>query len=383
MRLLFQDFSLPYLLRDSEFPAGGWAVELKCWLEALAASGHQAGVLTWKGGAAYAAGKSGLCDLLDTYDPNKGIRILKYFYSYIPTMMSVARDYRPDCLIQACAGVDTGIMAYIAKRLHVPFVYRVSSDADTDGRLSAFVPQRYARAAYNYGLRNASAILCQNRYQFEQLELLYPKASFRIIHNPFIVADKGAGEVERNERGYIAWLAVFRDAKNLPLLLRLARRLPSIRFRVAGMPGKNPSKSVTEAIAALQAQPNVEMMGYVRRNEVLAFLSKSVALLSTSDTEGFSNTFLEALSVGTPLVLRRQVDPDMIVSTRDLGFAANDEEDLARCLGEVWSMDQHSFKSLSRRCERYVRTHHDPAVKVEELMTVLCPIVERAGVRTA
>ena len=48
-------------------------------------------------------------------------------------------------------------------------------------------------------------------------------------------------------------------------------------------------------------------------------------LLCTSDFEGFSNVFLEALAVGTPVVTRRHVDPDLIVLRHTLGASAEDE----------------------------------------------------------
>ena len=53
-------------------------------------------------------------------------------------------------------------------------------------------------------------------------------------------------------------------------------------------------------------------------------------LLSTPDFEGFSNMFLEALAVGTPVMTRRQVDPDSIVERHTLGASAEDELALSK-----------------------------------------------------
>jgi glycosyltransferase involved in cell wall biosynthesis len=376
MRLLFVDFTLPFLLRDSDRPVGGFAVQLNSWLVGLTASGHRAGVLTWKGASAYAAGPSP-CDLLDTYDPDKGIRVLKYFYSYVPSMLSAARSYQPDVLIQACAGVNTGIMAYIANQLDVPFVNRVAHDAETDDRLAEHLPKHYERIAYAYGMRCASAILCQNGYQRDHLALRFPAHRLRVIHNPFAVPGDLAEVEPREKRRYIAWLAVFRDGKNLPMLVRLAKRLPQVVFRVAGKQEGNSSKDVAEAVAELGALPNVEMVGYLRRGQIPEFLSGAVALLSTSDAEGFSNTFLESFCAGTPVVLRRQVDPDSAIETNDLGLVAPDEQGLVDNLNAMWTMPAPDYDVLARHCRQYVLAHHDPVSKVGELMTVLNPLVGR------
>jgi glycosyltransferase involved in cell wall biosynthesis len=236
------------------------------------------------------------------------------------------------------------------------------------------VPQTYQRLAYDYGMKRADAVLCQNRYQVAQFEQRLPSAPVHLIHNPFSIPKQLAGAMPREDRRYVAWLAVFRDGKNLPLLARLAKRLPHIRFRVGGMPEKRMSAAVGEAMAVLQSLPNVEMVGYVRRQDVMTFLSNAVALLSTSDFEGFSNTFLEAFAAGTPLVLRRQIDPDAIVAEKGLGFSARDEDDLAAALDRIWSMERGDFHELSARCMAYVREEHDPQAKVEQLMTVLAPL---------
>lgn len=373
MKVLFIDFTIPYLLADSEYPVGGWAVELSSWLAGLKAAGHRSGVMSWKGAAAYASGNT-LCDLLDTYDPDRGIKGLKYFYDYLPSMMSVAAHYKPDVIVQSCANIQTGLMAFIAQRLGVPFVNRVASDLEADARWRSLVPQTYQRLAYDYGMKRADAVLCQNRYQVAQFEQRLPSAPVHLIHNPFSIPKQLAGAMPREDRRYVAWLAVFRDGKNLPLLARLAQRLPHIRFRVGGMPEKRMSAAVGEAMVVLQSLPNVEMVGYVRRQDVMAFLSNAVALLSTSDFEGFSNTFLEAFATGTPLVLRRQIDPDAIVAEKGLGFSARDEDDLAVALDRIWSMERSDFHEVSARCAAYVREEHDPQAKVEQLMTVLAPL---------
>lgn len=374
MKFLFVDFTLPYLLRDSEYPVGGFAVQLYSWLKGLSAGGHRAGVLTWKGAAAYAPVDNSF-DLLETYDPNAGIKVLKYFYSYIPKMLSVAKAYEPDVLVQGCAGVNTGIMAFIAQQLGVPFINRVASDAETDARLPKIVPQQYERVAYRYGLRRAAAVICQNQYQLQHLQSYLPAGRLSIIHNPFAVADPAAVPRPRDERKYVAWLGVFRKPKNLPLLLQLARNLPEIRFRVAGTPERNAGSDVMDAMAGLERLPNVEMAGYVRRNQVLEYLSGAVALLSTADFEGFSNTFLEAFSVGTPMVLRSQVDPDSIVSQNRLGLVAADDDALEGMLRSMWSMPSPEFAEFSNRCVEYVREHHDPIRKMNELIAILEPLV--------
>ncbi len=73
----------------------------------------------------------------------------------------------------------------------------------------------------------------------------------------------------------------------------------------------------------LLAQPNIKFLGRVSPEEAQQTIAKAALLLSTSDEEGFPNTFLQAWASGTP-VLGLGVDPDQVVSRERLGAVSND-----------------------------------------------------------
>jgi len=70
----------------------------------------------------------------------------------------------------------------------------------------------------------------------------------------------------------------------------------------------------------LKELPNVKFSGYIKRADMNNFLSEAYALLNTSHFEGFSNTFLEAWAVGTPVISTIYVNPDNIINEKSLGF---------------------------------------------------------------
>jgi glycosyltransferase involved in cell wall biosynthesis len=175
----------------------------------------------------------------------------------------------------------------------------------------------------------------------------------------------------RCERGYVAWLAVFRPFKNLPLLSRLASSLPQMEFHVAGRSDGELDRATAEALDLLGRLPNVTMVGYIRPSLVPDFLSRAVMLLSTSNYEGFSNTFLESFSVGTPVASRSIVDPDGIIGRNSLGISAADEGELQRGIRSLWEMEPSQYEQIARRCQTYVEANHAPAAKAAELVGIL------------
>jgi glycosyltransferase involved in cell wall biosynthesis len=375
VRILSIDFYIPYLLNDENYPIGGWAIELSIWLCALEDAGHEVALLTWKGALAH-VGPGQRIKLIETYDPARGVRIAKYFYSHIPKILAAARAYRPDIIIQGARGVQTAIMAFVAGQLGIPFVYRVVSDADVDERYKIGL-RHYEWLSYSWARHRTAGFLCQNQYQRDQLAARFPGKLIQVLHNPIAVAKDAAAPLPRAERGYVAWLGVFRYPKNLPLLLRIAQELPGIKFRVAGMLSRDADQSTVDAVNGLRRLPNVELVGYVRRADIQSFLLEAAMLLCTSHYEGFSNVFLEALAAGTPVVTRRPVDPDLIISRHALGASAEDELELSKSVRAISDMDANEYDALARRCQVYVKDNHSPTAKARELVAALTPLVAK------
>lgn len=367
MRILFIDFSLPYLLKDAGYPIGGWAVELNAWIKGLRLNEHQVGVLTWKGANNF-VGKRLDFDLIETYNPRQGVKIIKYFYSYIPKLQKAANLFEPDFVVQACAGVNTGIMAYIAQRLDKPFIYRAANDMDADQRYKHRLA-KYEQWAYISGLRRSSVISCQNEYQYRKFREAYPAKNLHVIHNPH------SGLVEhsskpRNRRQYVAWVGVFQKQKNLPLLYELAEKCSEILFKVAGMPSKTMDNDTEIALAKLKTLSNVEFVGYLGREEVALFLSSAVALVNTSLYEGFSNTYLEAFSVGTPVITPERADPNYIIRDNMLGRSVGKDEDFPVAIREIYN-DAQGFEDMSKKCKSYVSRYHDPKTLARQFIELI------------
>lgn len=369
MRILFYDFTLPYLLKDSEYPVGGFAVQLGGWIKCFSYTNHKVGVLSFDGANLH-VGKALDFDLIDTYDPDKGVKIAKYFYSYIPKLIKGAKSFNADVIIQACAGVNTGIMAFVSSICGVPFVYRVANDMDVDGRCHSRL-QKYEQMAFYYGLKKSSMIICQNQYQYDCLKKNYPNKPLHIVHNPYDTTKVLDRVIPRAQRKYIAWLGVFSRQKNLPLLLSIAKALPDVEFRVAGMPASSVDTKTKQALAGLECLKNVIFVGYIKRGQVLEFLSASIALLSTSHYEGFSNTFLESFASSTPVVCPFRVDPDAIITKNNLGLTTEKDDELVASITSIIAKGSDEYADLSSCCRDFLLDNFNPEAKAAQLVSLL------------
>jgi glycosyltransferase involved in cell wall biosynthesis len=116
-------------------------------------------------------------------------------------------------------------------------------------------------------------------------------------------------------------------------------------------------------LSALRALPNVDYRGLVPPEQSLAVIARAAALLSTSDSEGFPSTFLEAWTSGTPVV-SLTVDPDQLLKNEGLGLLSGTIDQAAadiQCLvGQVALRE-----TFGLRARDFVIRRHSPKAVCE------------------
>jgi len=356
MRILYFDFELPYLIKDADMPVGGAAVEWSNWIKGFQQIGDDIGVITWKGANDYISNIDIGYDLVETFLPNEGVRYVRILNVRLPHYIRAIKKYKPDVVIQGCAGITTGLLCIACKVTGVPFVYRVANDMDADDRHKERMSSLEANL-YRFGIANSSAIICQNSYQKEKYKKKFPNKHITILYNPYDVS-AGLHENELTNRKYVAWLGVFQKQKNLPALYQITQSLPNIEFRIGG---KSSSSGVDDdtkiALSKLEKLPNVKFEGYIKRTQIGKFLSGAFLLLNTSHYEGFSNTFLESFASGTPIVTTRNVDPDHIIEKKRLGEVSDNYDEIPSLIDDMWK--RNIKVDLSDHCKAYLKNNHD------------------------
>jgi len=300
------------------------------------------------------------------YDFNKGIRWLRWIYYRLPYTYKKIKAAKPDYIYSGIAGWTTLLLAMTCRMLHVKYIQRISSDAHLDKRFRDTYSAMHHFILY-WGLRMSHHILCQNNYQLLKIKKKFPHKSAIKIFNPHYL--KNPGEFNNDHSGgYIAWLGIYRQAKGLKLLYQIASVLKHEQFMVAGKTGANCDEETLTYLEKLQHLPNVAFPGYLERTQVLPFLAKAKFLLNTSYFEGFSNTFLEAWAVGTPVLSTVNVNPDSIISNHNLGIVYNEVFDLCR---QHATLSRELYQLMSENARQYVAHYHGYRIVTRQLLSYL------------
>lgn len=214
---------------------------------------------------------------------------------------------------------------------------------------------------YAWGLSWTDRILVQHAGQLSAIQPRW-RSKARVIRSMALAPAHAKPHADREP--YVAWIAMLRQPKRPDVLVEIVRRLPDIRFVVCGGPSahRSPPGYGARIASALAALPNVECLGQVPPERALEVVANAGMLLSTSDEEGFPNTFLEAWATGTPVVSVK-VDPDGVIEQWGLGAVSGSVDGVVRDI-ETLAASPHCRERISRRARRYVTQCHSAPVVV-------------------
>jgi len=275
------------------------------------------------------------------------------------------RDLGEAVIVQTIAGEGTVQTQQLAKQMGLKFVYRMSCDADIDGRLlTADGAGRYVAA-----LKAADGVIAQSAYQQAQLEAVHG------IHAT-VIPNIVECPLERPAPGgtNVLWVGRAAPIKRPWLLIEAARRLPELEF-VMVMPKEDPVfwMSITQEMARV---PNVHLVPGVSYFEMDRYYRDAAMLVSTSAIEGFPNVFLQSAAQATPVV-SLDVDPGGMLEGDGCGRYAAGNVDLFQNLIRDYMADPKAIEEMGTRAFRYVRERHSPEAVAPLLTQFLSDVVAR------
>jgi glycosyltransferase involved in cell wall biosynthesis len=252
-----------------------------------------------------------------------------------------------------------GAMVLVAKAMRIQGIFSSAMDSDVHPRL-ALTRRQHWWPLYALGLNAIDRIFLQHSGQLSELSRkLQPKAA--VV--PGVVSKLKQVKSQAERGNHIAWIAFLRQTKRPDLLIEIARKSPELHYVVCGaMTGfRAPAGYSGQIVAEMCSLPNVEYLGHVDQDQALKIMADAAALLCTADVEGFPNTFLEAWSVGTPVV-SLGIDPGGIIKGNSLGFVSGTTD---QAISDIRSLvdSPEVFAGASSRSRKYIEAvHSDTAV---------------------
>ena len=324
----------------------------------LATRGHQVSMITWDEGHEGDHVIEGV-RVIKMCARDAGIKGIRFFYPKWTSLCKAMSKANADIYYYNCGDLELGQVVMWCRRHGRKCVYSVASNPDCDWRLPEMHTLR-ERILYLYGLKHVNSVIVQTRHQQQKL-----REEFGIDSTVIAMPCKELGnnefvcpETAREESAHVLWVGRISKEKRFEWFLDVAEQCPNISFDVAGTPNTYSvyAQVLTKRAAEL---PNVKMHGRVLNTEMKKVYCRSRVLCCTSEYEGFPNTFVEAWSLGIPVV--STFDPDGVIATNGLGFVAQDVEEIVTCLREIVRSPEIWLR-VSSAVKQYYQAHHTPEI---------------------
>jgi glycosyltransferase involved in cell wall biosynthesis len=307
-----------------------------------------------------------------TYRLDEGVPGLRFLHPRWTSMWGALLRADADVYYVSGAGWLTGLVGMFTRRHQRKMVFRVASISDCSPQ-SLRLPFARDRYLYKRGLRSVDIALAQTA---EQQQLLRDNYGLDSVVVTSLRDSPGRCLPFAERTTDVLWVGNIRMLKRPDVLLDMARRLPHLKFEMAGGPMKG-HFDVFERMKAAAAQlPNVTFHGAVPYHEIRDLFERARVLAATSEIEGFPNTYLQAWSHGMPVV--GFLDPERMIAERKLGRAVTTPDEMAAGLVELLS-DESQWRAVSERCLAFAGSNADEDSMVAPYIEAL----RAAGARRA
>lgn len=319
------------------------------------------------------------------WQPDRGIRGIRFFTYRIPNITKVLREIRADIYYTRGGGFITPTIIAAARRNGSLALLGLASDRDLyvdsgkvlfalgNTRISSLIGPLAYRIFYVRALCEAHCVIAQNVDQASRCKEL--NIPYKIIPN--IVEPASSDLLSLPEESDVAWVGNMSNArrsKGLEVLVSLMKELSQLRFKIIGQIDKTSMNGVLENI---KKQYNVVFTGKLTHEETLRVIAGCKLVINTSPSEGFSNVLLEAWSLGKPVVAF-QVNPNGLLNPNGLGSCANGDLITMSKAIKYYLKNQDERLSTGRRCLDYAKRVHAPDVVCSQYEALFAEITNHA-----
>jgi glycosyltransferase involved in cell wall biosynthesis len=279
-------------------------------------------------------------EIYKAFKPEEGLFGVRFFYPRLYKIWKALKRTDADLYYVRTATFLPGIVSIFCKIYGKKFVY-------ASANISDFIPKMFRhptvrdKMLYKYGLRTANTIIVQSE---EQKRLLWEnfRLNCRIIKNFYPYKSARPADIQNK---FILWVATMRPWKRPSYFVKIAQAFPNETFVMIGKPGSAGNDNLFKKIQKrAQNIPNLKFLGPQPLSVTESYFDRCKIFISTSEFEGFPNTFLQAWSRGVPVI--SYVDPDSVIKDKHLGFVVQTQKELHETLNTFLKNPQIDRESI-------------------------------------
>jgi glycosyltransferase involved in cell wall biosynthesis len=257
------------------------------------------------------------------------------------------------------------VLLFVKLFLRKKFVYMVASDKEVniDNQLK-ILSFDYFFMYFVY--KFSDLITTQKKHQFD--EIINNK---NLKENNVIVINNIIDPIDLSDfkkNGYVLFVGRADVIKNIELFISLVNKYKNVRFMMVCPKDKANPKYFYEIKKKAEVLDNLKFVDFVDPEDIGEVYKNARFYVLTSHYEGFSNTMMEAMNYGCP-VLSYKVNPDGIID--DVGICCDGDLNKFYNSFERLLKDDDLAVELRNKSKKYIENNHYPEVVVFKFKNVL------------
>lgn len=292
----------------------------------------------------------GSLNISRSYSPSWLLSAPKNFKNLI----SILQDVGADVYYTRGASIVDPLIGCHCHVSNSVFIHCIANDSDIEP-MHTKSRMYILRKLEKIGLRKADLVISQTDHQSELLDDRYGIDS-TTLPNAYTLPDK-SDMASFDKRKYFLWVGrIEEDQKKPHRFLELAEKMPEHEFMIIG-PRTVEDGYYDYIKSHANNLDNVTFKGFVEPNKIHRYYRDAIALVNTSDYEGFSNTFLESWRYETPVISLFH-SPDEIIEKHNLGCRSGSIDQMADDIKHL-NRDIHSRKRMGRNGRQFVERNYN------------------------
>lgn len=242
--------------------------------------------------------------------------LIKRSFRFLKSLKRINADY------YVFRSADTGValaVFFVKNFLRKRTIYMLAHDSETSNKSLARKTRKHTAAAMRYVYKKTDKLTAQTREQSELFEKYRNRKPDAVIPNMYLPPEESSENPP--ERNHILWIGRLVRTKNPEIFLSLAKNYPNEKFVMIAPVVRDARKYGEQIQSEAKEIKNLQIINFVKPNEIFNYYRQAKIYVMTSESEGFSNTMAEAMQAGCP-VLSYNVNTNNIFETYQCGFYA-------------------------------------------------------------
>lgn len=244
---------------------------------------------------------------------------------------------------------------------------------------NSFLKRNFQRIAGKYLFRKSYLHCTSHNERDQSTEFFYWKG-ISVIPNYISLPhlDEGLGHKETADKFRLLFLSRIDPIKGLHYLLHA---LSEVKFpyhlSIAGSGEEDYIRFLKQSVEELGITEHISWNGFVTGSRKHDMLRNHDLLVLTSETENFGNVIIESLSLGTPVLISRNVGLSDYVEEHDLGWISDlNKEDIVHQLNASYH-DRVKRMHINRKAHDIIREDFDPELLTQRYVQLYRSILSR------